>query len=153
MASDLIDAVIATLENDLLVTEAFGDTWDQATQTGVSKFAADYAPQVDPPYCVIGELGERYDYMMRAAGGVVNFTAPGMMAFSIFAPGRYQSRMLGITIAKALNDAQLTLDSGEIVMEFRLINSSFNPVPAVGPGAPAVFNRVFMFEYTFQGSL
>lgn len=153
MASDLIDAVIATLENDAAVTEAFGDTWDQAAQTGVAKFFADYAPSVDTPYCVIGELGERYDYMMRARGGVVNFTAPGTMAFSIFAAGRLEARMLGMTVAKSLNDASLTLDSGEIVMEFRLINSLFNPIPQTGIVAPTVFNRVFIFEYMFQGSL
>ncbi len=154
MASDLIDAVIGAIEAETAITEPFGDTWDQATQTGVAKFFADFAPSVDLPYCVIGELGETYDYMTRSAGGaVVNYTAPGQMMFSIFAAERLQARQLGFTIAKVLNDATLLLDSGEQVMEFRMIRSQFNPIPQVGPGSPAVFNRVFIFEYMFQGAL
>ena len=58
-----------------------------------------------------------------------------------------------LTVAKSLNDASLVLDTGEIIMEFRLLRSSFNPIPTTGISAPTVFCRMFTFEYMFQGSI
>lgn len=142
MTLDLIDAVIATLEMDVQVDAAFGS----------EKFWADYAPQVDPPYCVIQELGETYDYMTAVTGNIINYTSPGQMMFSIYAPGRYQTRQLGELIAKALNDAPLKWPQ-ENTMIFRMVSSRFNPLPPTGPGVPTVFNRIFVFEYTYSGSL
>ena len=41
----------------------------------------------------------------------------------------------------------------EKLMEFRMANSRFNPITAIGPGVPVVFNRVFVFSYFYQGAL
>ncbi len=152
MPADLIDAVIAHLEGDQAVRSAFGDTWDQAAQTGVAKFFSDLVAQVDAPWCQIVEAGESYEYMTRAPGGVVNFTSPGTMLFSIHADSRVETRALGLVVAQSLEDANLQWE-GQRLMEFRLIRSQFNPLPQSGPGVPVIFNRVFFFEYVYSGSL
>ena len=78
---DLIQAVIAQLEANSAIQTAFGDTWNQATQTGVAKFFADVVDQVPPPYCLIEEGGETYDFM--TSDPAINFTSPGQMSFRI----------------------------------------------------------------------
>ncbi len=152
MALDLIDAVIAQLESVPAVTTAFGDTWDQVTQTGVAKFYSDPVDQIDPPWCQITEIGETYEFMTRAQGGLVNFTSPGQMTFSIWAADRLQARQLGIVIYKALNDYPLAWPGDEL-MTFRMTSSHFVPTQSTGPGVPIMFNRVFIFEYMYSGSL
>jgi hypothetical protein len=151
--ADLIDAVIAQLEQDVAVTTAFGDTWNQVLQTGTAKFFADLADQVPAPYAVLQELDESYDYMTRVAGGVVNYTAPGQMQVDIWAPDRLQARQLGFVVAKSLNDAPLAWPD-QTLMEFRLIRSMFIPSPAgSGPGVPIMFHRMFLFEYVYSGAI
>ena len=153
MANDLLDAVIATLENDTTTSEAFGDTWNQTAQTGVAKFFSDVVDQVAPPYAVLTEIGEGYDYQSRVAGGVVPFICTGQMQIDIWATGRYQTRTLGFDIAKTLNDAPLAWPL-ESTMEFRLMRSMYVPVPGqTGSGSPTMFHRIFIFEYVYSGAL
>lgn len=160
MALSLVDAIIETLESSTLFTTAFGDTWDQQTQTGVAKIFADMASQVPFPYVVITETGESYEYMTRSVGNVVNYMANGQLLFDIFAEDRYQVWQLGGVLAKALNDSNLYWP-GENVdittnapMYFRMASSQYIPTtdPA-GPGVPIVYHRQFMFMYTYSGEL
>lgn len=152
MPLDLVDAVIAQLESVPAVTTAFGDTWNQQAQTGVAKFFTDIVDQVALPWCRITEMGETYEYMTAAQGGAVNFTSPGQLMFSIIAADRLQARQLGFLCAKALDDYPLKWP-GQSLMVFRIASSRFNPSPDVGPGVPIVFNRVFIFNYEYSGSL
>lgn len=150
MPMDLIDAVIAQLEASAAVTGAFGDTWNQVAQTGVAKFFADVAGEVAEPYAVLSEVGESYNYMTAIAGGRVNYTAPGQMRISIWAPDRYQARQLGLLVASTLNDAPLQWPGEDDTMLFRLAQSMFMG-KGVGVACPIVFNRVFIFEYEYSG--
>ena len=155
MPLDLIDAVIANLESNPAVQSAFGDTWNETTQAGIPKFYADVADSVPLPSCVLTEIGETYQYMTHSVG-LINFTAPGQMAFSVYAADRYQARALGVLIGWSLNDAPVAWQppaSPEVIMLFRMANSRLNPIGAVAPQQPIVFNRVFMFEYEYQGRI
>src|SRR6185369_2157553 len=62
---NLVDAVLQQLRESPCA-DLFGDTWDGAD--GVQKFAADYAPAVEPPWLVVTEPGETYQYMSPSAG-------------------------------------------------------------------------------------
>ncbi len=118
----------------------------------MSKFFTDVADQVAPPYCVITEGGESYEYMMRGPGGVVNFTTPNsQMMFDIWASSRYVLRGLGFTIAKALDDANLAWPNENNTMLFRLTRSQYVPTGQTGVGTPVAFHRVFFFEYMYSG--
>ena len=151
MANDLVDAVVELLEATPAVTTAFGDTWNQAAQTGVAKFFTDVVDQVPLPWCQIVELGETYDYMTIQDDGSIPFTSPGQMLFSVYAADRYQTRTLGMTIATALRDPTL-IWPGTNLMMFRIQSSRFQPVnQQVGPGVPIVFNRIFIFDYMYSG--
>ncbi len=152
MPLDLIDAVIAQLEATPAVTTAFGDTWNQATQTGISKFFGDLVDQVSAPWCQITEIGEAYNFMTAQVGDLISYTSAGQMTFSIWAPDRLQARQLGFVVYKALNDSQLFWPA-QGLMYFRMSSSSFQPQTSTGPGVPLMFNRVFLFEYMYSGSL
>ena len=151
---DLIDAVVEALESDINVTGAFGDTWNQQLQTGVSKFFADISDQVPLPYCVIMEIGETYEYMTRASQDQVWFTSPGTMTFDIYASDRLETRQLGFVIGKSLNDNPLAwpVGGGE-TMVFRMSKSQFLGMQQIGPQAPITFRRLFTFDYMYQGAL
>jgi hypothetical protein len=146
VALDLIDAVIATLESVPAVTTAFGYS------PGVVKLFSDIVDQVDLPYCQILETGEKYEFMTASLSKVFNFISPGSLLFSITAADRFQTRELGFVIGAALNDAQLHWPYDKL-MYFRMSNSQFTPNSDTGPGVPVVFNRVFVFDYTYQGSI
>jgi hypothetical protein len=154
---DLIQAVIQQLENNSVVQTAFGSTWNQAAQTGVPKFFADQVDQVSPPYCLIEEGGETYDFMTRSGpiGQLqTNFDSPGRMSFQIFAPGRGQARQLGFVIATALNDAPLSWPAENNTMMFRMSRSWFMPMTQPsGPGVATLFCRAFVFDYMYSASL
>jgi hypothetical protein len=151
LSNDLLDAVIATLELNAGFTTAFGDTWNQAAQTGVAKVFADFSDQVAVPYSIVSEVGESYEYMTSVANSQVSFIATGQLVFDIYAAGRYQTRTLGLTIATALNDDALAW-SGGTNMVFRMDRSMFVPVPGQsGPGIPIMFHRVFTFSYVYSG--
>jgi hypothetical protein len=151
VAQDLLDAIVSTLENNAAFTAAFGDTWNQAAQTGTAKVFADFADQFALPYAVLTETGETYEYMTHVSGGAVNFISPGQLQCDIWAAGRFQTRTLGWVVAKALNDASLVWPL-ENEMHFRLVRSLFAPMPGQsGAGVPIVFHRVFYFEYTYSG--
>jgi hypothetical protein len=150
---DLVDAVIAQLESVPAVQNAFGDTWATlGPPNGVSKFFTDIADQVPPPWCVISEVGETYEFMTAQMGDLIAFTAPGQLTFSIWAPDRYQARQLGLVCYKALNDHPLVWPA-QSLMQFRMMQSSFVPNTSTGPGVPIMFNRIFVFEYMYSGSL
>lgn len=153
---DLIQAVIEQLESSLMVQTAFGDTWNQATQTGVAKFFADVVDQVPPPYCLIEEGGETYEYMTHSGPTgqlAYNFTSPGQMSFRIFASDRGQARQLGFAIAQSLNDAPLAWPAGEEML-FRMTRSWFVPMTEPsGPNTAILFCRAFIFDYTYSASL
>jgi hypothetical protein len=151
MSNDLLDAVIVTLEGNSGFTSAFGDTWNQAAQTGVAKVFADVADQVPLPYAVLTEIGESYEYMTSVANSQVSFTCTGQLQADIWAPSRYLTRTLGLTIATALNDDGLAWTGGQIMM-FRASRSLFLPAPGQsGPGVPVSFHRVFIFDYVYSG--
>lgn len=152
MPLDLVDAVIATLESNQQVTQAFGDTWNQSAQTGVAKFFGDVVDQVSLPWCQITEIGEQYDFMTAQAGNLISYLANGQMTFSIWAGTRFQARQLGVVVYKALNDARLQWPA-QSLMNFRMISASFVPVTDITPGMPTGFNRVFLFGYDYSGSL
>ncbi len=148
---DLIDAVIQVLEANTGVTQAFGDTWNQAAQTGVAKFFVDVADQVPMPYAVLQEAGENYEYMTRGHNGI-NFTTPGsQIMVDIWNSNRFSLRELGFLIARALNDADLRWPDENNTMYFRLTRSSYVPTGETAPGAPVAFHRVFFFEYSYSG--
>ena len=151
MPNDLLDAVIASLENNAAFNLAFGDTWNQAAQTGTAKVFADVADQVPVPYAILTEAGETYDYMTAVAGGAVNYTSQGTMQVDIWAADRYQTRTLGLVIGKTLNDGPVAWPLAN-TMSFRLARSMFVPAPGQsGPGVAIIFHRVFIFEYYYSG--
>jgi hypothetical protein len=153
---DLIQAVIEQLEFSSIIQIAFATNWNQSTQTGIPKFFADLVDQVPAPYCLIEEAGETYDFM--TVGGpmgqlATNFTSPGQMSFTIFAPSRSQARRLGFVVALALNDAPLAWPAGE-TMVFRMSRSWFMPMTQPsGPGVAVLFCRKFLFDYMYSASL
>jgi hypothetical protein len=151
---DLIQAVIAQLEANTAIQALFGDTWNQAAQTGTSKFFADLVDQVPLPYCQIEEGGESYEFMTASPRGTINFTSPGQMMFNIWASSRASARLLGFAVAQALNDAPLQWPAQNNTMVFRMSKSWFIPVnnPS-GPGVPIVFHRAFVFDYEYSASL
>ena len=151
MANDLLDAVVGLLEQSTAFNAAFGDTWNQSLQTGIAKVFADVADQVPEPYAILTETGETYQYMTAVQGGQVSYLATGQMVCDIWAPGRYQTRTLGMIIASILNDAPLVWPL-ETAMEFRLLQSQFVRMPGQsGAAVPIVFHRVFVFEYMYSG--
>ncbi len=150
-SNDLLDAIIVTLEANAGFTTAFGDTWNQSAQTGTAKVFADVADQVPPPWAVLTETGETYDYMTSVAGHQVSFTSPGQIMCDVWATDRYQTRVLGLTITAVLNDDPVVWVGGQIML-IRLVRSMFLPAPGQsGPGAPIMFHRVFIFEYVYSG--
>jgi len=151
---DLPEQVIQALEASPIFNTAFGDTYDQATMTGVPKVFADFADQVPLPYAVLTEPGENYEFMSATAGDWINFTATGQMAFDIYAGSRFQVRTLGFVIAAALNDKQFYWAGINNLMQFRMLNSRFIPTTdPEGPAVPIMFRRVFVFEYVYSASL
>ena len=154
---NLIEAVIAQLEGNGAVTGLFGDTWNQATQSGTAKFFADLVDQVPAPYCLIEEVGESYQFMTRAGPpGMVqrNFIATGQMSFKIFTEDRGDARFLGFAVAQALNDAPLSWPAENDTMEFRMGRSMFLPMTdPSGPNTAILFCRVFVFDYVYSASL
>lgn len=152
-------AVVAWLEQDQAVASLFGDTWNQATQTGVAKLFTDLIDQVPLPYCLIEEVGEQYQFMTESTQGpgdntTIPFMSPGQMKFTIFASDRGQTRQLGFAIAKSLNDAPLSWPTGENTMLFRMNRSLFVEMPAPsGPNVPVLFCRAFVFDYEYNATL
>lgn len=157
VGQDLIQAVVIQLNQSLAVETAFGETWNQGTQTGVAKFFADVVDQVAAPYCLIQESGEQYDYMtMSGMPGTTShpFMAKGQMMFSVFAASRLQARQLGYALAITLNDAPLAWPSENDTMNFRMGRSWFIPMAAPsGPGVAILFCRAFVFDYDYSSSL
>jgi hypothetical protein len=150
---DLPAVLISLLEGSPLFNTAFGDTYNQQTQTGVPKVFCDFADQVPLPYCVITETGESYDYM-TAVEGKTNFTSVGKIRFDIYAGNRFQTRTLGFTIAGVLNDAPIYWAGINDEMLFRMESSQFVPtVDPSGPDVPIMFRRVFIFGYEYSSSL
>lgn len=155
---DLIQAVIAQLEGNAPLQSLFGDTWNQAAQTGVSKFFADLVDQVALPYCLLEETSEQYQYMTRSGPSLnqmeVNFASNGQMRCLVFAESRASTRFLGFAIAQALNDAPLQWPGENDTMQFRMLRSRFIPMPdPSGPGVSVLFCREFFFEYDYSASL
>ncbi len=144
--------------------DAFGDTWDSSltipqndSAGNVSKFWSDYASQQpDDPYLVFQEIGETYSYMTRV-NGVKSFTASGQAICRIYQRNRNAARQLGILVADALNDADIVpLEWPAFkglcqLMQLRMGQASFQPLPDIAPGLPSVFNRVLVFQYDYQG--
>lgn len=156
----IAQAVIAHLEQDQAVQSLFGDTWNQAAQTGIAKFFTDISDQVQAPYCVISEIGETYQFNTMSTTGPgggnieTSFLSPGQMLFKIFAGDRGQARQLGFSIAKSLNDAPLSWPVNKNTMLFRMNKSWFIEIgDPSGPGEPIVFCRAFLFDYTYSATL
>jgi hypothetical protein len=153
----LIDSVIAWLEQDQAVIALFGDTWNQAPQTGMAKFFADVVDQVPLPYCLIQEIGETYQFQtMSGIPGTQThpFVAPGKMLFRIFADSREGTRQLGFAVARSLNDAPLAWPGESNEMVFRMGQSRFVPLSQPsGPNVPVIFCREFIFDYEYSASL
>lgn len=154
---DLIQSVVEQLNQSLAIESAFSETWNQSAQTGVAKFFADVIDQVAPPYCLIKESGEQYDFMtMSGMPGMAShpFTAKGQMSFKVFAATRLQARQLGYALAETLNDAPLSWPSQNDTMLFRMGRSWFIPMTEPsGPGTAILFCRAFLFEYEYSASI
>jgi hypothetical protein len=152
-------AVIEQLEADQAVMALFGGAWAQFNQSGVAKLFTDLVDQVPPPYCLIEEVGETYQFMSESTQGpsgetAIPFTSPGQMAFTIFAQDRGSCRQLGFAIAKSLNDAPLSWPVGENTMLFRMNKSWFIEMTAPsGPNVPVLFCRKFLFDYEYNATL
>jgi len=147
--SNLVDAVLQELRLSACA-DLFGDTWDGGG--GVQKFAADYAPAVEPPWLVVMEPGETYEYMSPDEGFHRPFIAEGVLQVSIFAEDRQQARELGDAVARALNDVPLDW-VGAQWRYLRLASAGYQPVGSTGPGVPTLFNCVLSFSYAYQGAL
>ncbi len=154
-SSDLCQAVVAQLAATSAVTSAFGDTWNDTTQTGVSKFFFDFAGQAAQPYLVALETWETYDFMTRTASlATVDYTAPGQIVIVIYQDDRQAARRLGVLVAAALNDQEAAITwTGGTLINFRIARAEFVPVGTPGPGVPTVFRRVLTFDYTYESTL
>lgn len=150
--TDLAQAVLTQLRATAPVTTAFGDTWNPATSTGVSKFFGDFSGQATEPYLVCVELGESYEFMTQAPGLNYEYLATGQMVISIYQADRQAARALGVLVCAALNDAPMVW-TGYVLMLFRMSQASFVPVGTPGPGVPTVFNRVITFDYQYSGGI
>lgn len=161
----LFDAMVQFLRANADVTAAFGDTWNssltllQNNQAGaVAKFWSDYADQCAEPYLVFEEVGESYDYM-TATNGVKNFIATGTAICRIYQTDRAAARQLATLVCGALNDPNTVplqwpgFNGLCQLMELRMMQAAFVPIPDVGPGTPTVFNRVISFEYVYQSQI
>ena len=154
-STDLCQAVVAQLAATSAVTSAFGDTWNDTTQTGVSKLFFDFAGQAVEPYLVAFELWETYQFMTRTAGlTTVDFIATGQMAVRIWQSDRQAARTLGVLVSGALTDQEAAIVwDGSTLMNFRIARAEFIPIGTPGPGVPVVFSRVLTFDYSYESTL
>ena len=152
MALDLTDAVLRQLRATPAVVAAFGDTYNADTETGTSKFFAEYAGQVAYPYLVIREPGETYSQMTQAfSPQAVYELVDGTMQIYVFATDRSVARSLGALVAGALNDKAMSwTGTGTNLMLFRRTGAGFVPVPTTGVNVPSVYCRQVTFTYEFQ---
>ena len=154
-STDLFQAVIAQLAATPAVVTAFGDTWNDGTQSGTSKFFCDFAGQATEPYLVAYEVGESYQFMTRTAGlSLADYLANGQMAIRIWQSDRQQARAMGVLVAAALNDQEAAITwTGGTLMSLRMSQALFVPIGAPGPGVPTVFNRLLVFDYEYSSSI
>lgn len=154
-STDLCQAVVAQLKATSAVTSAFGDTWDDTSQTGVSKIFFDFAGQAIEPYLVAFELWETYEFMTRTTGlTIANYIATGQIAIRIWQSDRQAARVLGFLVAAALNDHEAAITwTGGTLMNFRIARAEFIPIGTPGPGVPVVFSRVLTFDYSYESQL
>ncbi len=152
--------MIQFLQGSGQITAAFGDTWNPTSQTGTPKFFSDYAGQVAEPYLVFEEVGESYDFHTPSINGRT-FIATGTAICRIFEQDRAMARQLGVMVCSRLNDCDqppgITQWPGffgpSVLMNLRMAQAAFVPLPDTGPGTPTIFNRVIQFEYEYQGSI
>jgi hypothetical protein len=149
MPIDLADAIYQTLRNKSQVVQAFGDTWDAQTETGVSKFWGDYADQVGLPYIVEFEPREDYQDMTRIPGQMA-FIADGDFQLLIFASSRTVARQLGELVIDTLQNAPIYWP-GVNPMDCRIKRAAFVPRTGIGPGSSSVFQRALTFGYEYNG--
>ena len=148
---DICDAVLQALRGSPCA-QLFGDTFDPSTGLGVQKFFADWADATAYPQAIVGEPGESYTFMTPAGGNERPFLADGAISVAVYASDRYQARVLGNQVGRALNDAPLVWVGGSL-MELRMRSAAFIPNPPTGPGVPTVFVRQIMFSIEYQGAL
>jgi hypothetical protein len=143
---DLPSAIIAKLRATPAVVSAFGE---DTSSTATTKFHADVAHKAELPWCVYEEIGEDPRPVSVDSEGLTNYFCQGRIAFTVVASGKKEARTLADLIASTLNDAPLTFDDGEL-LEFRTEANRARPDPDIGPGSPAMFQRVVVFLYMCQ---
>lgn len=153
MAVNLSSAILQQLRGSQ-AAQAFGDTWNPQTQTGVQKFFADFAPQPLPvlPYLVLIQPGGNRDYLTASAGGYVPYIETGQVAVRVYHDDRDLAEQLGDLVVASLNDAPLSWPRCNNFMLLRAGQPSFIPNPDIGPGSPTVFLRLITFNYQWQGA-
>jgi hypothetical protein len=156
MPLTLADAIFSTLRGNPQVVQAFGDTWNSALTLeenagagNVSKFSADYAPQVQLPFLVEMETRETYQDMTHSPGQMA-FIADGDFQLWVVASPRYQARELGDLLIMVLQNAPIYWP-GVHPMDCRLKMAAFVPQQGIGPNVSSVFQRVLTFGYEYSG--
>lgn len=119
---------------------------------------AEYAPDVDLPYCVVSEGDpETYSFQsddLARSGFYTSVLANGHVYVSFVATSKQEVKSLARECVRKIADtvANLFCDDGTI-LELRPESAMTIPATETGPSTPTVFRRTVVVRYTQQFSV
>jgi hypothetical protein len=146
---DLVAACIAWLRLHPAIVAAFGDT------AAAQKFGSDlHQRDTDPPYLSFMEPDEDEGYETVDASGLPSSLCTGTLALEVCggggSRGKLYVRQLAELVVKALNDAPLTFQDGNLVY-LRRNRRKFPVFKEPGPqGNVQIYKRILEFDYHIE---